>query len=265
MVNLAILEDIDPAAKAAIVDLRARAMMRVVPDRGVEAHLRAAQMLARRCGELLRKEGRSAKDITEYRHTFNRAVFGVDGSSVGLTDAQIAAIQAWLTEDPRLLEQCITSIQEANRVEADVESIGEVLKRSVPEMPEPQEDPKPKVQVEKSVSWKWDTPEGIDELVTLRTTDMDLGPFHSFVHVFQKTHIDERGYRPTGYTVPAPQPQPQPQPAAPQQAAVQQQGGMDPQVTGYCPIHGVQMTQHSNARGSWYSHKDSNGNWCRGK
>jgi hypothetical protein len=32
-----------------------------------------------------------------------------------------------------------------------------------------------------------------------------------------------------------------------------------------CPIHGVAMQKHRNAKGSWYSHKVSDGSWCRGK
>jgi hypothetical protein len=34
---------------------------------------------------------------------------------------------------------------------------------------------------------------------------------------------------------------------------------------GWCTTHGVQMTQHHNAKGSWWSHKLADGTWCRGK
>jgi len=33
---------------------------------------------------------------------------------------------------------------------------------------------------------------------------------------------------------------------------------------GWCSTHGVQMTQHHNAKGSWWSHKTAEG-WCHGK
>jgi hypothetical protein len=32
---------------------------------------------------------------------------------------------------------------------------------------------------------------------------------------------------------------------------------------GFCAAHGVQMTQHHNAKGAWYSHKTATG-WCKG-
>jgi len=32
-----------------------------------------------------------------------------------------------------------------------------------------------------------------------------------------------------------------------------------------CPIHGVAMQQQTNARGSWWSHRDARGDWCKGK
>ena len=37
------------------------------------------------------------------------------------------------------------------------------------------------------------------------------------------------------------------------------------QPEGWCRTHGVQMTQHHNAKGSWWSHKLADGTWCRGK
>ena len=33
---------------------------------------------------------------------------------------------------------------------------------------------------------------------------------------------------------------------------------------GWCSTHGAQMTQHHNAKGSWWSHKTAEG-WCHGK
>jgi hypothetical protein len=33
---------------------------------------------------------------------------------------------------------------------------------------------------------------------------------------------------------------------------------------GWCSKHSVQMTRHSNAKGSWWSHKTAEG-WCHGK
>ncbi|HEY7491478.1 MAG TPA: hypothetical protein VIH59_10275 [Candidatus Tectomicrobia bacterium] len=33
---------------------------------------------------------------------------------------------------------------------------------------------------------------------------------------------------------------------------------------GWCAKHSVQMTQHHNAKGTWWSHKTADG-WCRGK
>lgn len=54
-------------------------------------------------------------------------------------------------------------------------------------------------------------------------------------------------------SVPPPQAQPTP-PAAP--AATQD---------GWCAVHGVQMSKQSNQRGSWYSHKTTEGSWCKGR
>ncbi len=34
---------------------------------------------------------------------------------------------------------------------------------------------------------------------------------------------------------------------------------------GWCSTHGVQMTQHHNAKGTWWSHKLADGSWCHGK
>jgi hypothetical protein len=36
------------------------------------------------------------------------------------------------------------------------------------------------------------------------------------------------------------------------------------QPEGWCSTHGVQMTQHHNKKGSWWSHKTADG-WCKGK
>src|SRR5262252_4471714 len=33
----------------------------------------------------------------------------------------------------------------------------------------------------------------------------------------------------------------------------------------WCPIHQCQMKRYSNAKGSWFSHKTSQGTWCNGK
>ena len=33
----------------------------------------------------------------------------------------------------------------------------------------------------------------------------------------------------------------------------------------WCPIHHVPMKRYSNAKGSWFSHKTSEGTWCNGK
>jgi hypothetical protein len=33
---------------------------------------------------------------------------------------------------------------------------------------------------------------------------------------------------------------------------------------GWCPVHQCQMTQHHNAKASWWSHKLDNGKWCHG-
>ena len=32
-----------------------------------------------------------------------------------------------------------------------------------------------------------------------------------------------------------------------------------------CPVHQVPMEQHSNERGTWWSHQDPAGGWCKGK
>jgi hypothetical protein len=37
-----------------------------------------------------------------------------------------------------------------------------------------------------------------------------------------------------------------------------------PTPEGWCVVHGVQMTRQSNQRGTWYSHKTTEG-WCKGK
>jgi hypothetical protein len=37
-----------------------------------------------------------------------------------------------------------------------------------------------------------------------------------------------------------------------------------PAEAGWCPVHHVQMKQHSNTKGSWWSHKTAGG-WCRGQ
>jgi hypothetical protein len=34
---------------------------------------------------------------------------------------------------------------------------------------------------------------------------------------------------------------------------------------GWCRRHDVQMPQHSNAKGAWYSHRLDDGTWCKGK
>lgn len=34
---------------------------------------------------------------------------------------------------------------------------------------------------------------------------------------------------------------------------------------GWCAVHSVQMTHHSNDRGSWWSHKTDDDKWCRGR
>jgi hypothetical protein len=36
-------------------------------------------------------------------------------------------------------------------------------------------------------------------------------------------------------------------------------------AAGWCVLHGCAMTQHTNAKGSWWSHKQPDGTWCRGK
>jgi hypothetical protein len=37
----------------------------------------------------------------------------------------------------------------------------------------------------------------------------------------------------------------------------------DKEKEGWCSIHQCQMTQHHNAKGSWWSHKTTDG-WCHG-
>ncbi|MGE3542049.1 MAG: hypothetical protein AB7N91_32115 [Candidatus Tectimicrobiota bacterium] len=34
---------------------------------------------------------------------------------------------------------------------------------------------------------------------------------------------------------------------------------------GWCRLHGCPMHHHTNAKGSWWSHKLDSGTWCRGK
>lgn len=38
-----------------------------------------------------------------------------------------------------------------------------------------------------------------------------------------------------------------------------------PQPEGWCAIHAVQMEQRSNTKGSWHSHRLSDGTYCKGK
>lgn len=38
-----------------------------------------------------------------------------------------------------------------------------------------------------------------------------------------------------------------------------------PTPDGWCVMHGVQMKQKRNDRGTWYSHKLADGAWCKGK
>lgn len=38
-----------------------------------------------------------------------------------------------------------------------------------------------------------------------------------------------------------------------------------PPDAGWCPLHDCQRHQHTNAKGSWWSHKLDTGTWCRGK
>lgn len=47
------------------------------------------------------------------------------------------------------------------------------------------------------------------------------------------------------------------------QAATKVKDDVEPGST--CPIHGDKMSEKKNKGGSWWSHKDSNGNWCNGK
>ena len=45
---------------------------------------------------------------------------------------------------------------------------------------------------------------------------------------------------------------------------VEEDTGESTPAEGWCSKHSVQMTRHSNDRGSWWSHKTAEG-WCRGK
>jgi hypothetical protein len=49
-----------------------------------------------------------------------------------------------------------------------------------------------------------------------------------------------------------------------QRFPVEEDTGESTPAEGWCGKHSVQMTRHSNDRGSWWSHKAAEG-WCRGK
>jgi hypothetical protein len=63
-----------------------------------------------------------------------------------------------------------------------------------------------------------------------------------------------------------PQPQPAPQASSQGQLSPQQHNAlaMGKQVTGVCPIHGVQMQENEKQGRRWWSHRTDQG-WCKGK
>jgi hypothetical protein len=127
---------------------------------------------------------------------------------------------------------------------------------------------------------KWRTTSGHDASLTITGEDLTTlinltGDAAKKLNLdLDVTHDESQAYgqrpakQPARQQARPPAPQPARQPARQQAGGPngQHANGQNGQSPGgpLCAIHHQPMRQRTNARGSWFSHKDDFGNWCSG-